>query len=251
MIINGITITTEAELESAIAEMNEESKVYLRNVFNGVENLPVVSKKLKIYALINNPRGNHSEPPFGVDYVTGLTTKLHRKQVMVKGEVQQELFYVNYNGTTYTDLVVKETHVYSRDAMGFAKFKTTIITWIYEDDTECEQKKTWVKYYDNLQMIEEGIQRRSNMIKALQPKVLGLLQMTLPPEEQPNILIYGRGFLSQMKDYFENFANHSDRSLYTELNNSALVTQFPWLSNQIPGMGGVTILMFILNEVTI
>jgi hypothetical protein len=250
IIINSVAINTPQELEVAIDGMDDASKLHLSNLFYGVDNVPIYPKALRIYALLDYS-GNVSEPPLEVDYITGLKTKLHRKQTMLRGEVQQELFYKNFDGTTYSNLVVKELHTYVRDSFGFCKSRITTVSWIYEDDTECTIKKTWTKYYDNLQMIEEGIQRRSNIVKSLQPKVLGLLQMTMSASEQPNIIPYGRAFLSAMKDSFENFTNHSDRSLYTDLQAPAITNQFPWLSNVIPNTGGITILQFIISEVTI
>jgi hypothetical protein len=44
MILNGIEITTIEELELAIVDLDELNKQFLRNEFNGVPNLPVLTE---------------------------------------------------------------------------------------------------------------------------------------------------------------------------------------------------------------
>lgn len=246
IIYNGKVINTIEELEIEIAALSDSNKFSMRSLFN---QLP--AKPLAISSLLSGPSGDPTKPPMGVDYVTGLTVKLHRKQVMVKGEVKEETFFKNFDGKTHSGIVVKEVHLFNRDIMGFAKSRNTMVTWYYEDGTECQERKAWTKHYDSLQMIEEGITRRSNIIKNLQPKVMFLLMNTLPAAEVANTVSYGRSFLSHLKVHFENFADHSDKTLYVELQKPELLIKFPWLNNLIPGGGGVTILLFILNEVSI
>jgi len=43
MFINGVEILTEQQLEEAIVDMNQESKTYMRNMFNGIDNTPAVN----------------------------------------------------------------------------------------------------------------------------------------------------------------------------------------------------------------
>lgn len=243
-----------------IADVGDENQQCVD--ITGLDPLPGIGWKLdgnvlndgsldcKIYDyLIVTPK-DKKVPPFDVDFVTGLTVKLHRKQTMVKGEVQVEEYFLKFNGVTYTDSIVKETHAFTRDAFGFALYRTTTVEWTLKCNKLSPHKKVWVKYYDLLQTIEEGIQRRGNIVKFLQPKILGILQMTVAPQDLPNILIWGRTFLSYMKVHFDNFVDHSDRTLYAELQKPELVEQFPWLSITVPGTS-ITILQFVLSEVTI
>lgn len=44
MILNGVQITTIEELELAIVDLDELNKQFLRNEFNGVPNLPVLTE---------------------------------------------------------------------------------------------------------------------------------------------------------------------------------------------------------------
>ena len=205
----------------------------------------------KVYDYLNQTPKDKKIPPYDVDFVTGLTVKLHRKQTMVKGEIQIEQYFLNFNGVSYSNEVVKETHTFIRDVFGFAQYRTTTVEWVLKCDKYNASKKVWVKYYDMLQTIEEGITRRGNIVKFLQPKILGILQMTVAPSDLPNILVWGRGFLSYMKVHFDNFVDHSDRTLYTELQKPELIAAYPWLMNVVPGTGGATIIQFILSEVTI
>lgn len=205
----------------------------------------------KIYDYLTNAPKDKKVPPFDVDFVSGLTIKLHRKQTMIKGEVQVEEYFLRFNGSTYSDLVVKETHVFTRDSFGFAIYRTTTVQWYLKCNKISPYTKVWVKHYDMLQTIEEGIKRRGNIVKFMQPTILGVLQATVAPEDLPNILVWGRSFLSYMKVHFDNFIDHSDRTLYTQLQEPGLVDLYPWLNNVIPGSGGATILDFVISEVTI
>lgn len=204
-----------------------------------------------IYDFINKDVLDKKVPPFDVDFLTSLSIKLHRKQTMVKGEVQKEEYFKSFDGIIYSGLIVIESNSYTRDAMGFAKYRTTTVEWCLKNGSMCTYKKVWKKFYDPLQMIEEGIDRRGNIIKFLQPKILGLLQISLPVNEMPNILTYGRNFLSDMKEYFDNFINHSDKSLYSQLVNPEIISLHPWLSLTPAALGGARIVDYILAEVTI
>lgn len=204
-----------------------------------------------IYDLTTKTPLDKKIPPFDLDFLTSLTIKLHRKQTMIKGEVQTEEYYQSFNGSQYSGLVVRETNSYTRDMLGFALYRTTTVEWAIKSGQMSDKKKVWKKFYDPLQMIEEGIDRRGNIIKFLQPKILGLLQVSLPANEMVNILVYGRAFLSDLKDDFENFVNHSDRALYTTLQDANLLSTHPWLTLTPAALGGARIIDYILAEVTI
>lgn len=229
----------------------------------GLDPMPAIGWKLdggslndgsldcRIYDYMSAKPSDKKVPPFDIDFVTALNVKLHRKQTMVRGEVQVEDHYLNFNGATYSKPIVRESHAFTRDVFGFAQYRTTTVEWYLKWGGLSPHKKVWVKYYDMLQTIEEGITRRGNIVKFLQPKILGILQMTVAPSDLPNILVWGRGFLSYMKVHFDNFVDHSDRTLYTELQKPELIAAYPWLMNVVPGTGGATIIQFILSEVTI
>jgi hypothetical protein len=204
-----------------------------------------------IYNFIPNYVGDKKIPPYDVDFLTSLTIKLHRKQTMIKGEVQTEEYYKDFNGTNYYNIVVREYHVFTRDIMGFATRRTTTVEWALKSGAICPKKKTWKKYYDPLQMIEEGITRRGNIVKFLQPKVISLIMESMPEETETEAMALGRDFLSYMKTDFENFINHSDTALHDTLSGETILSEFPWLVLQPTSLGGDRIVDHILAEVTI
>jgi hypothetical protein len=170
---------------------------------------------------------------------------------MIKGEVQVEEYYLSFNGTTYSDLIVKEVHTFTRNIMGFAIYRTTTVSWYNESGLECMDKKIWTKFYDGLQTIEEGIVRRGNIVKYLQPAILTFLQQTLSQEQLPNILTLGRNFLNDYKTDLDNFVDHSDKTILTTLIQIGVAVAHPWTQNMIPGMGTTKIIDYILAELTL
>ena len=95
--------------------------------------------------------------------------------------------------------------------------------------------------------IEEGVIRRGNMIKALQPNILGILFQVLPQNESPNAILYGRNFLSDLKIQFDNFVDHSDRTLYTALQDSNLLVKYPWLDYTVPNTS-IKLIQYIITK---
>lgn len=208
------------------------------------------SLDLRIFRYFDALGRDKKSPPMDVDFITGLNTKLHRKCSIVKGEIKSEEFFAYYDGVTYSVPVVKETHVFTRDSLGFAKSRTTTVEWYMECGLLSEKKKSWVKYYDPLQMIEEGIDRRGNIVKFLQPAILQVLFSSVQPSEYGNVVLWGRALLNELSDEFNNFVDHSDKTIYTAIASQPILDAHPWLLNQIPG-AGINILQYILSEMAI
>jgi len=203
-----------------------------------------------IYDFVTNRPDDKKIPPFDLDFLTSLSIKLHRKQTMVKGEIKVEEYYKDFNGTVYSGLVVKESNVYTRDSFGFAQYRTTTVEWILKNGQTSDKKKIWKKYYDSLQMIEEGVVRRGNIVKYLQPVILTILMQTSTQSEMMNIIPWGRSFLSYLKSEFDNFVDHSDKAIISRVDDEDVLIQFPWLTRQIPNTQ-ITILQYIISELTI
>lgn len=239
----GFEWMTDVAINEFIAANQADWDDYKASIFE--------DKRLKIYRYIKSEHNlDPFVPPFDIDFVTGLTIKLHRKQTLVKGEVTKEEYYVNFNGTTYSDEIVEEVHTFTRNSLGFALYRTTTIKWYTEFGNHCPETKTWVKFYDGLQTIEEGISRRGNIVKYLQPVILSFLQATLSPEQLPNILTLGRAFLTQYKPQFDAFTDHSDRTISTTLQGVQVAIDHPWTQNIIPNTS-TKIIEYILNELNI
>jgi hypothetical protein len=154
-----------------------------------------------------------------------------------------------------SDLVIVVDIVYDRDSLGFAAKRTTTRTWICEDGTEAAPKKITEKIYslDSLSQIQEGIQRRRNIVESLQMPVLGSMLATIPAkvqesetERQSRILTSGRRFLAAHKRSFTNFIEDSNKIIITDIQNA---DDF-WLDNIID-QNGTTIRSLIITCLSI
>jgi hypothetical protein len=103
-----------------------------------------------------------NENPSKIDYdILGL----NKKRTIIKGELRQVEYYKNYvpSSKTYSDLVVLETRNYTRDAIGIATFRDLTSNWILNDNT-IGLTNTSTKYYTEEEGIQEGLDRRGNMV---------------------------------------------------------------------------------------
>lgn len=257
--INGTIVSTIEQLEALIVNESEDNKTYFRNQFNGFDPPPVIddSKDIRIYDFIPyKNKYSKLEPPVDYDFITGLTTKLHRKSIIVKGECTSEEYYESFNGTTYTRLIVKEESLFVRDAIGFPISKTVTISWYKNNGESHPTKKTWVKYYSDIEKISEGKTRRGNLVDALQRPCIGLISIALTGSQTPtfSVILQGRAFLAEYKDELENFISSSNKDVLdcfsNPLNaNYPTTTKYSWIDSMTPY--GITIRQFLINSLTI
>jgi hypothetical protein len=110
-------------------------------------------------------------PPYDIDYdLYGL----HKKKTLVTGELQLIEYFRNYDGITYSDLVVKEERAYTRNVYGLVEYRDQVSTWYLEDDTVGCVKPYLTdgngdiiplrKYYNSQESMEEAEYRRSNLL---------------------------------------------------------------------------------------
>lgn len=207
----------------------------------------------KIYRYVEDKSlHNLRVAPVGLDYITGLTTKLYPKRTFNKGELNLVEWY---GDEEKTDLILKVEIDYTRNPLGFADYRTTTRTWYLENGEEASPKKITKKKYsdDMLGQIEEGIKRRGNLVKALQIPVLGSMLATIQirtdeneQQRQNRVLLLGRQFLAQHKSSFTNFIEDSNKDIIGEVEGSA---DF-WLDNVID-QNGTTIRKMIIHSLTI
>ena len=88
---------------------------------------------------------------------------LHKKRTIIVGELRSVEYYSTYDGISYSDLVVLEERVYTRDTNGIVLYRTLTVTW-YLVDGSVGLIKTTTKYYNSTESIDEGITRRTNII---------------------------------------------------------------------------------------
>lgn len=87
---------------------------------------------------------------------------LHKKHTITKGELLCVDYYKYHDGTTYSDLVVKEERTYNRTPLGLVISRNQTSTWYLEDDSVGLIKET-TKYYSMQSSIDEAITRRKNI----------------------------------------------------------------------------------------
>jgi len=214
-----------------------------------------VKKKLKISSLMLNSHDPY-EVPLDVDYVSGLKTKLHRKSVLVKGEIRSEEFYESFSNTVFSNLIVKEVTSFTRDALGFPLYKDVEVTWYCEDGTAHPKKKTWRSYYNQLEQIKEGKVRRGNLVANLQIPCIGLISiaMTGSPSPTSAVILEGRRFLADYSKEFTVYIEDSNKdiiSCFSDQSHSRYIqsSSYSWIDSMTPY--GVTIRQFMINELTI
>ena len=197
----------------------------------------------KLYRYIRTPNTSEVEAPLEHNYVIGLTTKLHPKRTLIKGELKEISWYAD---DSETDLILKVDVDYNRDSLGFALSRTTTRTWYREDGTAHPDQKITSKTYDDLDQINEGVRRRGNLHKALQKPILGMMLLTIQGKTATDIVQDGRDFLKYYQNDFNAFVDESHKGVLDLISADTIHT---WLDNDIGG--GLTIRMYILDALTI
>jgi hypothetical protein len=105
---------------------------------------------------------NSQENPIHLDYdIYGL----HKDRFIIKGELTLVNYYKNYDEISkeYSDLILREHRKYLRDDNGMVKYRVQTTEWIMEDESIGLSNST-IKYYTQKEAIQEGIDRRTNLI---------------------------------------------------------------------------------------
>jgi hypothetical protein len=87
----------------------------------------------------------------------------HKKRTILFGELKKVEYFKNYDGTNYSDLILEEFREYTRDIDGLVQVRNLTIKWLLNDDSIGAIKNT-TKYYSAQEAIQEGIDRRGNII---------------------------------------------------------------------------------------
>lgn len=143
---------------------------------------------------------NSSENPSQIDYdILGF----NKKRTIIKGELRQVEYYRNYisSSQTYSNLVVSEFRDYTRNDIGIAQSRIQTSNWILNDNTT-GLTMTFEKYYTQEEGIQEGIDRRNNMIAFVKTTLLDGLKTVFG---EPTNQMYAFDLLLSVKtqmDYF-------------------------------------------------
>ena len=127
---------------------------------------------IKVYRYVDTQFVDKKNPPKGLDYKIGLTTRLFENPYINNyGFLERMDYYARstYNPTTkgwdFADKIISEYYNYTIDpATKYVVARTKIITWFREDGTPHPSTKVMFKPYTFLEMDEEAIRRRSNII---------------------------------------------------------------------------------------
>lgn len=238
----------------------KELEIYKKEKEKDYENWHSFLKKptyVKIYKFIENSQShNTTKPPLSVNFITGILIKLHRKSILVKGECVREEYYENCISGVFSNLILKEVHQFTRDALGFPIKRNSKVVWINFDESENEITKSIDKYYSALEKIDEGKKRRGNLVDGIQMPCIGLISIAMTGSPNPTnaVILEGRKFLYEYKKQFDTFVDESNREIIHCFSNPAnenyaSVAKYPWIDSMTPYR--VTIRQYLISELTI
>lgn len=148
---------------------------------------------------------NSYKSPENLDYdIRGF----HKKRTIIKGELLVVEYYRNFDGTNYSDLIVKETRTYNRNGIGLVITRSLNIKWYLLDDTIGCEKNT-IKYYSSSESIDEGIVRRKNIFADAKTYLLETIGQA-----------YSFDFLLSVKTQMDYYIEGYKQPLIDAVNNS-------------------------------
>jgi hypothetical protein len=143
---------------------------------------------------------NSTDNPSLIDYdIMGF----NKKRVFISGELREVSYYNNYDysANTYSDLVVLENRTYVRNEIGIATRRDLTSTW-YLNDGSTGLTTSYSKYYTPEEGIQEGMDRRNNMVAFAKTTLLSDLKVIYGEPANQN---YAFDLLTSVKiqmDYF-------------------------------------------------
>jgi len=202
-----------------------------------------------------------------------LKSSLIPKRTVVKGEVTKVEWYRTLDANMApTDLVLVSDITYTRDATGFAQFRSTNRTYINRDGTENIEVKNSQKYYFvNLSdMITEGYKRRKLLVESMQiPSMTFMMEVLMPlGYTQLAVVMLGRAFMDDYESDFNKFVDNSStitdpsdpnvgmKSIVVQLQDNTVDGRNAdynlWLDKAPPSIGGqTTIRQYLISELSI
>ena len=206
-----------------------------------------------------------------INYKHELVTDLipERQSGTMKGEVQQVIWYESMGPSNFPITpVIKVDIVYTRSSVGFALYRETKRWYYREDGTIHEDFNPSMKYYyvNDQDMIDEGIKRRSLLVKSVQIPVMNLMMEVLMPlgVTETSVIMKGRRFMDSYETQFVNFINNSStvtdpqdvnygrKSVIVALENESDIEFEEWLNKSPNSLGGAqTIKQWLIEEFNI
>ena len=209
-----ITIVLKKDTDELIIRLSDaltsEEETALDDLVANFEDVDIDQKIPKIIGMAKGSVGHFH----AINYTTGLNQALIPLRTIVKGEVTRVTWYKSLNELMQpVDPVLRTDIAYTRDTSGFALSRVTTRTYFNLDDSENEEVKTTVKYYfvNQADMIDEGIRRRSLLVKNLQIPTMQAMTAVLVPQgySETAALLLGRHFMDDYRAMFDNFEQNS------------------------------------------
>jgi hypothetical protein len=114
---------------------------------------------------------NTIENPSNIDYnLFGF----HKKRTIEFGELRKTEYYKDFDGVSYSDLILTEYREYFRDENGMCQYRQQRIEWCLTNN-EVGLIKSNTKYYTLMESIQEGVDRRTNCISNAKAYTLGMI----------------------------------------------------------------------------
>ncbi len=227
----------------------------------------------KIYDIVQGEarHKHHHNIDYKKDISSGMT--LIPKRTVTKGEVTKVDWYKTLDANQVPqDKVLTVDITYTRDATGFATFRTTARTWINRDGSENPDKKYTSKFYfvNPSDMITEGYKRRKLLVQSIQIPCLTFMMEVLMPlgYTQQAIVLLGRAFMDDYDQDFNKFVENSStitdpadpnvgkKSIIVEFEDNNVIGRNEnyniWLDKAPPSLGGMTtIRQYLIEEFNI
>lgn len=271
---DGLTFTLNEELsEAEDLELDEF-----------IENFIDVDPEDKIPLIYDFVKAEAKNKHFhNIDYKKDLTVRLQKKSEINKGEMNVVTWYRHMtlelvNGLpvrNYSVPVLRTETTWTRDSSGFVITKNPPIrTWFNRDGSENTEKKIMDDpyYYEDFEIIDEGIERRKLLVKAIQIPIMNLIAEVMTPLGMSTevVLLRGRKFLDDYDVEFNKFKHNSssitdthleDGSPNPDFNLKTIVVKFrdesdpdhvEWLDKKPLSIGGAqTIRDYLMGEFSI
>ena len=182
---------------------------------------------IKLFRYVSNLTGyDLALPPKGIDYKIGLNGRLHHKPTfsengfLIKMEFFASAIYdTNIGGYNYSDKVLESNFNYTIDPVtGFVVHRTKTITWYKEDGTAHPDTKIMHKIYNPVEMDDEAIQRRKNVIAILKVEIAmfmaSILKAQYPdPKTRPDSNQMAKDLIAPINVHVLNYINGADLTL--------------------------------------
>ncbi len=248
--------------------LTSEEETTLDSFLDSFVDVDIDQKVPKIYGITkSHARGKHFHT---INYKSvDLTQSLIPKRTVIQGEVRKVDWYksLNQSGQPEDKVLCVEID-YNRDPTGFAISRTTTRTWMNLDDTPNEETKVTTKYYyvNPSDQIDEGLKRRSLLVKSLQFPVMQAMMEVLMPlgYTQSSVVLQGRTFLDDYEDSFSKFIENSSsindpaspdfgkKTVVARIEQENKPEYITWLDSAPPVFGGsMTIRQYLVAEFSI